>query len=85
MLTVSGKHCQNGMKYGHFTIENLPYMQLYLSPGSKRLEPASKYSDLIGTKLAFNYLYLDRYFSHRAAGADLEKILTALQMGVALK
>ena len=35
-------------------IKNLPYERPYFSPGSKRLEPDSKYSDLIGTMSAFN-------------------------------
>ena len=34
-----------------------------VSAGSKRSEPGSKYSDLIGPISAFNCLYLGRYFS----------------------
>ena len=49
MLTIFGEYYQNGMKRNHLTIEDLPYKPLYFSPCSKRLEPASKYSDLIGT------------------------------------
>ena len=45
---------------------NLPYKPLHFSPGSKQLEPASKYSDLIETMSAFSYLYLGQYFSDRA-------------------
>ena len=54
------------MKYGHLKIENMPHKPLYDSPGSKRLEPASKYSDLIGTMSSFNCLYLGHYFSSLA-------------------
>ena len=35
--------------YDHFKTENSPYKPLYYSLGSKRLEPDSKYSDLIET------------------------------------
>ena len=66
VLTILGWCCENAMKYDHLTIENLLYKSLYLSPGSKRLEPASKYSDLIGTMSAFNCLYVGHYLSDRA-------------------
>ena len=49
------------MKYDYLTMENLPDKPQYLSPGSKRLEPVSKYYDLIGTMSAFNCLYLGHY------------------------
>ena len=37
------------MKYSLLMTEDLPYKPLYFRPGSKRLDPGSKYSDLIGT------------------------------------
>ena len=55
-----------GGNYDPLTMENLPCKPLYFSPGSKRLEPAAKHSDLIGTMPAFNCLYLGHYFSDRA-------------------
>jgi len=66
VLTILGEYCQNGMKYDHLAIENLQNTNLYFSPGSKRLEPDTKYSDLIGTMSVFNCLYLDHYFLDRA-------------------
>ena len=66
MLTILGKNCQNRLKYGQLKAEDLPYEPMYISPGSKHLEPDSKYSDLIGTMSAFNCLYLGHYFSDRA-------------------
>ena len=66
VLKVLNEYFQNGLKYNHLKTENLPYKPLYFSPGSKPLEPASKYSDLIGTISAFNCLYHDHYLSDRA-------------------
>ena len=66
VLTILVEHCQNGLKYDHLKTENLPYKPLYFSPGSKHLEPDSKYSDLIGAMSAFNCLYLDHHFSDQA-------------------
>ena len=37
------------MTYGHLMTEDLPYKPLYFRPGSLRLAPDSKYSNLIGT------------------------------------
>ena len=56
-----GEYFQNGMNYDYLMVENLSYKPLYLSLDSKRLEPASKYSDLIGTMSAVNCLYLCCY------------------------
>jgi len=53
------------MEYDHLTIENLLYRPLYSSYGCKRLEPDSKYSDLIGA-MWFNCIYLGDYFSNQA-------------------
>ena len=63
-----GDCCQNRLKYDHLETEDLPYKQLYYSPVSNHLEPASKHSDLIGTMSAFNCLYLFNclYFSDQA-------------------
>ena len=61
------------MTYDHLITENLPYKALYFCPGSKRLEPDSKYSDLIGAMSAFNCLYLGHYFSDRAE--NLSKVV----------
>ena len=58
--------CQNKLKYDHLKVQNLSYKPQYFSPGSKRLEPDSKYNDLIGTMSAFNCLYLGHYMSDRA-------------------
>ena len=66
VLTIVDEYCQNGLKYDHLEIENLPYKPLYFSLGSIRLAPDSKYSDLIGTMPAFNYLHLDPYLSDQA-------------------
>ena len=66
VLTILNAHCQNGLTYSHLKAGDLPYKPLYFSPGSKRLEPGSKYSDLLGAKSSFNSLYLDHYFSDRA-------------------
>ena len=55
----------NGLKYNYLKTETLPYKPLYFSPGSIRLEPDSKYSDLIGTISPFNCLYLDHYVSDK--------------------
>ena len=65
VLTILDKYCQKGMKYYHLKTENLPQKPLYFSPGSKRLEPDSKYSDLIGIMSTFNCLYLGHYSSDR--------------------
>ena len=66
MLTILGDYYENGMQNDHVTTENMPYKPLYFSLGSKHLEPASTYSDLIGTMSVFNCLYLLHYFSDRA-------------------
>ena len=66
LLKIVDECCQNGIKYDHLTIQNSTYKPLYFSPGSKRLEPDSTHSDLIGTMSAFNCLYLGHYFSDRA-------------------
>ena len=50
-----GEWCQNGMKYGHLTAEDLPYKPLYFRPGSLRLAPGSKYSDLIGAMSVYGF------------------------------
>ena len=65
-LTILYEYCQNALKCDHLKTENLPYNPLYLSSGSKRSEPDSKYSDLIGNMPAFNCLYLFHYFLDRA-------------------
>ena len=65
-MTILDEYCQNGLKYDHLKTENLLYSPLYFSPGSERLEPDTKYSDLIGTTSVFNYLYLNHYDSDRA-------------------
>ena len=49
VFSIFGEYCQNGIKYDHLTIANLPYRPLYYSPGSKHLEPDLKCSDLIET------------------------------------
>ena len=54
------------MTYGHLMTEDLPYKPLYFRPGSLRLAPGSKYSDLIGTMSVFNCLYFGHYFSNGA-------------------
>ena len=54
------------MKYGLLMTEDLPYKPLYSRPGSKRLDPGSKYSDLIGTMSVFNCLYFVHHFSNGA-------------------
>ena len=66
MLATLGKFWQNGMKYNHLVIKNLPYKPLYISPGSKCLEIDSRCSDLIGAMSAFNCLFLGHYFSDQA-------------------
>ena len=58
MLTILDGYCENGLNHDHLTIENLPYKSLWFSSGSKRLEPDTKYSDLVRTMSAFNCLYL---------------------------
>ena len=66
MLTIFSEWCQNLMTYGHLMTEGLPYKLLYFRPGSLRLAPGSKYSNLIGTMSVFNCLYLGHYFSNGA-------------------
>ena len=60
-LTILDEYCQNGLKYDNLKTENLPYKPLYFSPGSKRFEPDSKYSYLMGTISAFSCLNLGHY------------------------
>ena len=64
MLTTLSEWCQNVMTFGHLMTEDLPYKPLYFQPGSLRLAPGSKYSDLIGTMSVFNCLYFGHYFSN---------------------
>ena len=66
MLAILGEYRQNGLENGHLKAENFPYKLLYFSPGSKLLEPDSKYRDLIGNMPAFNCLYHGHYFSDQA-------------------
>ena len=66
MLTILDEYCQNGLNYEHLKAETLPYKPLYFSSGSKRLEPDTKYSDLIGTISTFNCLYFGHYLPYRA-------------------
>ena len=66
VLTILSELLQNGTKYGLLMIEDLPYKPLYVRPGSKRLDPGSEYSDLIGTMSVFNCLYFGHYFLNRA-------------------
>ena len=66
VLKIVDEYRQNGLKYDHLKAEIFPYKPLHFSPGSIRLEPASKDSDLMGTISAFNCLHLGHYFSDRA-------------------
>ena len=66
VLKFLDDHCQNGIKYDNLKTENVPNKPLYFSSHSKRLEPDSKYCDLIGAISAFNCLYLGYYFPDRA-------------------
>ena len=66
MLKTLEERCQIGLKYDHLKTENVPHNSLNFSPGTKCLEPGTKYSDLMRTMSAFNCLYFDHYFSDRA-------------------
>ena len=66
VLTILSEWCQIVMTYGHLMTEDLPYKPLYLRPGSLRLAPGSKYSNLIGTMSVFNCLYFGHYYSNGA-------------------
>ena len=61
MLAILGEYRQNRLNYDHLKTNDLPYKPLYFSPGSKRFELGTKYSDMIVAISAFSCLYLGHY------------------------
>ena len=65
-MIILDDYCKHWQKHDNLKTKISLYKLQYFSPGSKRLDPDTKYNDLIGTITAFNCLYLGHYFSDRA-------------------